>query len=129
MHLYNRSYHNLNFIKIWPEKPLFFEGWSWFKFNNLGVALGTSLKFYKSLSKGLKLQVRKFRGLTPTFIEVTGEKLVGGPFCPPPILNMIKNHPFFFAKTLSNLPTVQVPLFWQPPVPSPVCWFFVSLTH
>ena len=59
------------------RKTAFFEGWSWFKFNNLGLALGTNLKFYTSLSKGLKLKVRKFWGLIPTFVEVTGEKLVG----------------------------------------------------
>ena len=52
----------------------------------MGLALGTNLKFYASLSKGLKLKVRKFWGLIPTFIEVTGEELVGegGYFCPPP---------------------------------------------
>ena len=65
-------------------KTAFFEGWSWFKFNNLGLALGTNLKFYTSLSKGLKLKVRKFGGLTPLLVEVTGEKLVGGPFLAPP---------------------------------------------
>ena len=58
----------------------FFKGWSWFKFNNLGLALGTNLKFYTSVAKGLKLKVRKFWGLIPTFLEVTGEKLVGGAF-------------------------------------------------
>ena len=60
------------------------QGWSWFKFNYLGLALGANLKFYTSLSKGLKLNVRKFWGLILTFVEVTGKKLVGGPFCPPP---------------------------------------------
>ena len=38
----------------------FFFFWSWFKFNNLGSALGKNLKFCTSLSKGLKLKVRKF---------------------------------------------------------------------
>ena len=66
----------------------FFEWWSWFKFNNLGLALGTNLKFYTSLSKGLKLKVRKFWGLIPTFVEVTGKKLVGG-LIGPPILNTV----------------------------------------
>ena len=37
-----------------------FERWSWFKFNNLGVALGTNLKFCTSVAKRLKLKVRKF---------------------------------------------------------------------
>ena len=32
---------------------------------------------YTSLSKGLKLKVRKFWRLIPTFVDVTGEKLVG----------------------------------------------------
>ena len=85
------------FFKDLTKKTAFFEGWSWFKFNNLGLALGTNLKFYTSLSKGLKLKVRKFWGLIPTFVEVTGEKLVvvgiggrggGVPFCPP-ILNRV----------------------------------------
>ena len=35
------------------------------------------------MAKGLKLKVRKFWGLNPTFIEVIGEKLVGGLFAPP----------------------------------------------
>ena len=74
------------------RKTAFFEGWFWFKFNNLGLTLGTNLKFYTSLSKGLKLKVRKFSGLTRTFIEVTGEKLDkrGRLFGPNPILNRVK---------------------------------------
>ena len=72
----------------------FFEGWSWFKFNNLGLALGKNLKFYSTVAKGLKLKIRKFCGLDPTFVEVTEEKLVGwgGLFAPlPPILNRVKD--------------------------------------
>ena len=73
------------------HKSHFFEGWSWFKFNDLGQALGTNIKFYNSVAKGLKLKVRKFGGLNPTFVEVTGEKLVGGSFYPPPtFLNRVK---------------------------------------
>ena len=60
------------------RKTDFFEGWSWFKFNYLGLALGKNLKFYTSVGKGLQLKVRTFWGLIPTFIEVTGEKLIGG---------------------------------------------------
>ena len=51
----------------------FFEGWSWFKFNNLGLALGTNFKFYTSVEKVLKLKV-KVLGVILTFVEVTGEK-------------------------------------------------------
>ena len=36
------------------------------------------LKFYTSVAKRLKLKVRKFWELTLTFVEVIGEKLVGG---------------------------------------------------
>ena len=69
------------------RKTSFHDGWSWFKFNKLGLTLGTNLKFLASVPKGLKLKVkvRKFWGLTPTFVEVAGEKLVRvGPFCPSP---------------------------------------------
>ena len=58
--------------------------WSWFKFNNLGVALDTNLKFYTSVAKELKLKIRKFWGLIYTFVEVKEEKLVGGAFLSPP---------------------------------------------
>ena len=54
--------------------------------NNLGLVLGTNVKFYISVAKGLKLKVKKFLGLILTFVEVTGEKLVGGLFAPPPDL-------------------------------------------
>ena len=55
----------------------FFEGWSWFKFNNLGLALAINLKFCTSVAKVLKLKVRKRWGPNPTFLEVAGEKLGG----------------------------------------------------
>ena len=80
------------FYKDLTRKTTFFEGWSWFKFNNLGLALSTGLKFYISVVKVLKLKVRKVLGLIPTFVEVTGEKLVGRSFCSPPpstILNRV----------------------------------------
>ena len=48
--------------------------------NNLVLVIGTNLKFYISVAKGLKLKVKKFSGLILTFVEVTGEKLVGGLF-------------------------------------------------
>ena len=69
------------------RKTYFFEGWPWFKFNNLRLALGMALKFYTSVAKELKLKVKKFWGLIRTFVEVTWKKLVGG-F--PPILNRVK---------------------------------------
>ena len=53
------------------------------KFNNLGLALEVALKFYTSVAKELRLKVREFCGKIPTFVEVTGEKLVGETFLPP----------------------------------------------
>ena len=66
------------------RKTAFVEEWSWFKFDNLGLALDKSLKFYTTVAKGLKLKVRKFWGLIPKFVEIIGEKLVGGAFLSPP---------------------------------------------
>ena len=71
------------------RKAAFFDGCSWFKFNNLGLALGTNLKLYTSVVKGLKLKTRKFWELIPAFAEVTEEKLVRGSFLNP-ILNRVK---------------------------------------
>ena len=43
------------------------------------------------MKKELKLKVRKFWEVIPTFVEVTGEKLGRWPFCPlSPILNRFK---------------------------------------
>ena len=72
------------------QKNHFFGRWSWFKFNNLGLVLGRNLQFYTSVAKRLKLKLRKFWGLIPTFVEIIGKKLVGGAFLPPPILNRVK---------------------------------------
>ena len=67
-----------SFYKDLTRKAAFSKGWSWLKFNNLGLTLGTKLRFYTSVRKGLKLRVREFCGLIPTFVGVTGEKLVRG---------------------------------------------------
>ena len=53
------------------KNNFFLEGWSWFKFNNLGLSLGMGLKFYTNVAKRIKVKVRKFLGLTPTFAEIT----------------------------------------------------------
>ena len=39
------------------QKKQFFEGWFLFKFNNLGLRLGVTVKFYTSVPKVLKLKV------------------------------------------------------------------------
>ena len=76
------------------RKIAFFEGWPWFKFNNLGLAPGTNLKFCTSGAKGLKLKVRKFLLPNPTFVE----KLVGvkeQPWQKNNILDFLKEFFFF----------------------------------
>ena len=72
----------------------FFEGWSWFKFNNFWLAVGTNLKFCTNVAKDLKLKVRMFWEQNPTFLEVTREKLIGGGLfanLPPTILNRVNS--------------------------------------
>ena len=70
------------FYKDLTRRTTFSEEWSWFKISNLGLALGMALKLYTRVAKRLKLKVRKFWGLIPTFVEVTGKKLVGSLFGP-----------------------------------------------
>ena len=48
-----------------------------------------TFKCYTRLEKGLKLKVRKFLGIIRTFVEVTGEKLVG--MLPFSILERVKS--------------------------------------
>ena len=71
------------FYKDLTRKTASFEGRSWFEFNNLRLALAKNLKIHTSEAKGLKLKVKNFWGLIPTFVEVTGEKqnTSGGCFC------------------------------------------------
>ena len=49
------------------ENQIFFERWSWLKFNNSGLVLVTALKIYWSATEVLELKVRKFWGLIHTF--------------------------------------------------------------
>ena len=70
-------------LKEFGQKKIVFEECFWIKFNNLGLALGMVLKSYISVAEGLKITVRKFWDLVPTFIEGAREKLVGGLFAPP----------------------------------------------
>ena len=99
---YGQSLGTLTFLWEKLSEVQFFkdyEGCSWFKFNNLGLALDMSLKFYTSEAKRLRL---KFWGLTLTFAEVTGEDLLGF-FWPPPILDRVKTYyqtwSFFWLST------------------------------
>ena len=76
--------------RISSRETIFFESYCWFKFNNLGLPLGMALKLYTSVAKGLKLKVRKFGKLNPTFVKVIWEKLVRGHPWLLPILNRVK---------------------------------------
>ena len=66
------------FYKDLTRKIASFEEWFWFKFNNLRLALGRNFQIYTILAKELKLKFRRFSELILTFLEVTGETLVGG---------------------------------------------------
>ena len=48
------------FYKDLTRKTTFIEWWYGFKFNNLGLTLGTNLKFYTSVAKELKIKVNIF---------------------------------------------------------------------
>ena len=91
-------------LQGFDEKSRFFEGWSWFKFINLRLVLGTAFRFYIHVAKGLKLKVRKFCGLSHMIVEVTVGKTGKGPFVPCPlppppfILNMVKDLAVFLEK-------------------------------
>ena len=86
------------FYKYLTRKTAFFERWSWFKFNNLGLALCTNLKSDTTVAKGSKLKVRKFWEIfgnsyvCGSYRGKTGRR--GGAFCPlapsTPHLNRVK---------------------------------------
>ena len=62
------------------RKINFLEGCFWFRFNNLGLALGMTLKIPGCTTKGLRLKVSKFWRPIPTFAEYTWGKTGKGPF-------------------------------------------------
>ena len=71
-------------LKGFDQKTAFFEGWSWFKFNNSALALGANLKFDTKVPKGLQLKVRKFWGLVlKSYREKNGRSGAGGDLFPP----------------------------------------------
>ena len=80
------SKHKPQFYKDLTRKTAFFERWSWFKFRDLWLALGTILEFYTSVAKGLKLKVRKFFRANSYVCRSYRGKLVvrGGLFAPHP---------------------------------------------
>ena len=75
-----------------PEKPILLNG-SWFKFNNLELALGMALKVYTSVGKRLKLKVRKFLGINSYVCRSYKGKTGRGRGGLSPMLNKIKGFP------------------------------------
>ena len=52
----------LQFYKYLTRKKDLFEGCSWFKFSNLELVLAVAFKSHISVTKELKLKLRKFLG-------------------------------------------------------------------
>ena len=71
-----RAFIIMSILQNVDKKCQLFERCSWFKLNNLGLALDMAWKFYTSVTKELKLKVENFWVLIPTFVEVTGRKPV-----------------------------------------------------
>ena len=63
MHSCDQSFvTQLQFYKYLTRKKDLSEGCSWFKFSNLELVLVVAFKSYISVTKGLKLKLRKFLG-------------------------------------------------------------------
>ena len=70
-HLFEKSYNNLNFIRILPK------GQSWFGFNNLGLALGMVLEFYTRVAKRVKTKSQK-NLVANSYVCRSYRKILGG---------------------------------------------------
>ena len=66
-------------LKGLTQKNQFFRGVVLVQVQQVGnfTRYGLNITFYTSVTKGLNVKVREFWGVIPTFVEVTGEKLVG----------------------------------------------------
>ena len=62
----------------------FFEGRCWLKFKNLGLVLGMALKLYISVTKRLKIKVKKVWGANSYICRSCRGKTGRGDFLPPP---------------------------------------------
>ena len=98
-------------IQGFDRKTLFFEEWSWFKFNNFGLALGMTLKFYTTVSKGLKLKFRRSRGTKSYACRSYRGKTGMGFFCLSPSWIGLKCHKRYFLWKLheNNLEILHFP--------------------
>ena len=80
------SFGKLSFIRIWPEKQLFLRGAI-----GLSSIIWVGFKNLHKCSKNVYTKSHNVFGLIPTFVEVTGEKLVGRAFFYS-VLNRVKKH-------------------------------------
>ena len=73
-------------LQRFDQKNHFSEEWSWFKLNNLGLALGIALKLYASVVKGLKIKVKSSWGAISNVSRSYKGKTGRGTLCstPPP---------------------------------------------
>ena len=88
------------------QKNQLFEGWSWFKFHDLGLALVMDYKFCTSGLKELNLKVKKISGLISTFVGVTCENLLWGYFATPPLPTILNKAEFSFHSNKSKYPNL-----------------------
>ena len=95
---------------ILTRKPNFFEGCSWFRLYNLGLALGIVLKYLKQCGKRVKTKLQKVFETSSYVCANYRGKTGRGPFCtsPPPILNRAK---FISNLSLITLKVTEVYLF------------------
>ena len=90
----DRSYHNLNFIRIWPENPFFLRGglgssliiWDW-HYTRCGLEISHKCD-QRVKTKSQKVLVANFN-VCRSYRE-NKEKTGRGLFAPPPILNRVR---------------------------------------
>ena len=89
-HLYKTSYHNLNFIRIWPEKPLFW-GAVFVQVHWFGTGTRYKLEILHQSVRGAKTKIQKVLGphsyVYRSYRGKTGKWGLFGPFS---ILNRVK---------------------------------------
>ena len=89
----DQSLVTLAFYTDLTRGTTFFERWSWFKLTNLGLTLGMTLKFYTSVTKRVKTNIRKVLWaksyVCSSYRGKTGRGCLFAP-TPTPILNRVK---------------------------------------
>ena len=103
-------------LKRFDKKNRFFEEWSWFKFDNLGLAQGTNFKFYTSMAKRVKSKSQKVLGAN-SYVCISYRRKTGrGASLPPlhsPFLNRVKEWWWIsFSSTLHRSILLQL-LKWK----------------